>query len=209
MYFMMQSHLRPVSVTIFDLVFLAAVLASATVLTGVVLLAARGQFRQARRVIAAYVIAATSYLVIGMVVSLVRPQRVIDRDVPWCFDDWCLTAQRVTRTLDGTVQFVRVDVTISSRARRVSQHAKGAWLVLIDKAGHRYAPELDSSATPLDVLMKPGDSVATSRVFRLPADARRLGLVTGHGGAYCGVMSFLVIGQSGCLFNKPAMIHIE
>lgn len=195
--------------TIFDLVFLAAVLASAAVLAGVVLLTARGQFRRARRVLATYAIASSAYLIIGVIVSLVTPERVVGRGIPWCFDDWCLTAQRVTRTLDGAVEFVRVDLTISSRARRVSQRAKGAWLILIDEAGHRYAPELDSSAIPLDVLLKPGDSVATSRVFRLPADARRLGLVTGHGGGYCGVMSFLVIGQSGCLFHKPAMIRVE
>ena len=195
--------------TIFDLVFLTAVLASAAALTGVVLLAARGHFRRAIRVLATYAIAAGVYLIIGVVVSFVKPQRVVDRGVPWCFDDWCLTAQRVTRALDGAVEFVRVDVTISSRARRVSQRAKGAWLFLIDDAGHQFAPELDSSAIPLDVLLKPGDSVATSRVFRLPADTRRLGLVTGHGGGYCGAMSFLVIGQSGCLFHKPAMIRIE
>jgi hypothetical protein len=195
--------------TIFDLVFLAAVLASAAVLAGVVLLAVRGQFRRARRVLAAYAIASGAYLIIGVVASLVTPERVVDRGVPWCFDDWCLTAKRVTRTLDGAMEFIRVDVTIASHARRVSQRAKGAWLILIDEAGHRYAPELDPSAIPLDVLLKPGDSVATSRVFRLPAETRRLGLVTGHGGGYCGVMSFLVIGQSGCLFHKPAMIRIE
>src|SRR5262245_9494300 len=78
---------------IFDLVFLTAVLATAAALTGVVLLAARGHFRRAIRVLATYAIAAGVYMIIGVVVSLVKPQRVVDRGVPWCFDDWCLTAQ--------------------------------------------------------------------------------------------------------------------
>jgi hypothetical protein len=36
-----------------------------------------------------------------------------------------------------------------------------------------------------------------------------LGLITGHGGAYCGAMSVLVIGEGGCWFHKPAMIRIQ
>src|SRR5262249_23046755 len=48
----------------------------------------------------------------------------------------------------------RVDLRISSRARRVTQRANGAWLFLFDASGHRYAPQPDPSAVPLDV--RPG-----------------------------------------------------
>jgi len=102
-----------------------------------------------------------------------------------------------------------VGLRISSRARRVTQRASGAWLYLIDDRGHLYSPDPDPSAVPLDVLLQPGESVTTSRVFEIPSGVRRLGLVTGHGGPYCGTMDILIIGASGCLFKKPSMIRIE
>jgi len=196
-------------VTILDLVFLLAVLCSAVVLIGVVVLAMRGRFRRAGRVLGVYVIAAAAYVALGVIVSGIARQRVIAIGDPWCFDDWCLTAERVTRAPDGATALYHADLRIASRARRVTQRANGAWLFLIDASGRRYAPEPDSSAVPLDALLRPGESLATARVFRMPADARAVGLVTGHGGSYCGVMSFLVVGQSGCLFHKPTMIRIE
>jgi hypothetical protein len=195
--------------TVFDLLFLVAALSSFSVLIGVIILAARGQFHRAGRLLRTYALAAVAYVGVGVIVSLAVPQRVIARGVPWCFDDWCLTAERVTRTPDGAMALYRVDLQLSSRARRVTQRANGAWLFLIDGSGRRFAPQADSSAMRLDVLLQPGESVSTSRVFRVPSDARQLGLITGHGGDYCGVMSFLVIGQSGCLFHKAAMIRID
>jgi hypothetical protein len=195
--------------TVFDLAFLVAVLCSAVVLIAVAVLAVRGQTRRARRVLAAYAIAAGGYLTAGVIVSGIEPQRVIELRTPWCFDDWCLTADRVTRTLEGATAVDRIDLRISSRARRVTQRANGAWIFLIDGSGHRYAPQPDSSAVPLDVPLRPGESVTMSRVFRLPATVGPVGLITGHGGDFCGAMSYLVIGQSGCLFHKQTMIRIE
>jgi hypothetical protein len=59
------------------------------------------------------------------------------------------------------------------------------------------------------VLLQPGEIVATSRVFHVPASVRQAGVITGHGGPYCGPMDFLVIGGGGCLFGKPAMIKVQ
>jgi hypothetical protein len=57
--------------------------------------------------------------------------------------------------------------------------------------------------------LQPGESVTTSRTFLVSAPVHRLGLVTGHGGSYCGWEAFLIIGESGCLFKKPTMIQIQ
>jgi hypothetical protein len=48
-------------------------------------------------------------------------------------------------------------------------------------------------------------------VFAVPigSNARILGLITGHGGPYCGPMSVLIIGAGGCLFNRPTMIRVD
>jgi hypothetical protein len=42
----------------------------------------------------------------------------------------------------------------------------------------------------------------------VPRNIRALGLVTGHGGLSCGVMSLVIIGNGGCLFHKQTMIRL-
>ena len=210
-YFAVRSTLYSLvlAVRIFDLLFLFAFLTSVVTLVRVAIVALRGNRVRALRVLRNFAVAALLYLAVGLAVSLVKPQRVIGVREPWCFDDWCLSVQNVSRTPETAEAAYRVDLRIFSQARRVTQRAKGAWIYLVDEHGRRYAPESDPSAVPLSVLLHPQESVATSRVFRVPADVQGLGLITGHGGPYCGPMEFLVIGESGCLFNKPTMIRIQ
>lgn len=146
---------------------------------------------------------------VGVAVAFLKPQRVIRTGDPWCFDDWCLTVENVSRTPGQLEISYRVGLRIFSRARRVAQRANGAWVYLIDGRGRRYSPDPDPSAVPLDVLLQPQESVTTSRIFRVPDNVHELGLITGHGGPYCGPGALLIIGESGCLFRKPTMIRIQ
>jgi hypothetical protein len=149
------------------------------------------------------------YMAASLAVAFARPQRVLSTGEDWCFDDWCLTVDDSRTIAAGPQTAYTVDFRVFSRARRVEQRALGAWIYLIDERGRMYSAESDAAVAPLDVLLQPGESVATSRTFRVPSDAHELGLVTGHGGSYCGVGSILIIGQGGCLFNKPTMIRIR
>jgi hypothetical protein len=195
--------------TIFDLVFLAAALLAMVAFVVVIVLALRGRGAAAAKVLLALAISAAAYIATGLTVSFLRPQRVFAVGEPWCSDDWCLAAERVTEsTAEASVDY-RVELRLFSRARRVSQRARGAWISLIDDHGRRYSPENIPSDTPLDVRLGPGQSVHTSRVFRLPASAHVAGIITGHGGPYCGPMDILVIGESGCVFGKPSLIRID
>lgn len=195
--------------SLFDLVFLLAVLASVVTLVVVAFFAIRGHRSRALRILRGYLACAAVYLLAGMAVSFLKPQRVIPVGEAWCFDDWCLTAEKVSRTPAAAKISYQVGLRISSRARRVAQRARGAWIYLIDDRGHLYSPDPDPSAVPLDVLLQPGQAASTSRVFEVPAGVRLVGLVTGHGGPYCGPMDIVIIGSAGCLFKKPAMIRIE
>ncbi len=196
--------------TIFDLLFIAAFLASIATLLTVAVCFVRERRERAVTLLRNLGMCAAAYFVSGMAVSLFSPQRVIPVGDSWCFDDWCLSVETVSRTPAAAMVSYDVGLRISSRAGRVAQRAKGAWIYLIDDRGRRYSPDSDPSAVPLDVLLQPGESVATSRVFQVPAEVHELGLVTGHGGAsYCGAMSVLIIGGSGCLFNKPDMILLQ
>jgi hypothetical protein len=197
-------------VTIFDLLFLVGILASAVTLITVTVLALRGRGAQAVMILRNFGICAGIYLATSVAFAAFAPQRVIRLGDPWCFDDWCISVKRVDRVLNATLVDYNIGLRIFSRAGRVSQRAKGAWIYLIDDRGKRFSPVAGAVDVPLDVLLKPGESVDASRVFRVPADAQGLGLITGHGGGgYCGAMSILIIGQSGCLFDKPAMIRLQ
>jgi len=195
--------------TIFDLLFLLAVLASLVTMVVAAVFAVRGRRVQALKILLAYGLGAAAYLIAGTAVSFFKPQRVLGTSDPWCFDDWCLTVEAVSRVPGPPGTSYHIGLRIFSRARRVAQRANGAWVYLIDDRGRLYPPDSDPSAVPLDVFLQPQESVTTSRVFHVPDDAHQLGLITGHGGPYCGAMAWLVIGESGCLFRKPTMIRIR
>jgi hypothetical protein len=197
-----------VLVTLFDLWFLACALATAATLVMAAGVAIRGQGRRAGSILKRLGIAAIAYLVLGLIVSAALPQRVLSVGDPWCFDDWCLSVDGVNR-VDGQPDVAyRVSLTIFSRARRVSQRAKGAWIYLIDSRDRRYEPLQDPEAVALDVLLQPGESVKTLRTFRVPASMSGLGLIAGHGRPYCSWFP-LIIGEGGCAFHKPTMVRIE
>jgi hypothetical protein len=195
--------------TIFDLLFLLAALGSVVSFAVAAIFTLRGHRAQALKILRFYLSCALFYLLVGVAVAFFRPQRVIPMGDPWCFDDWCLTVEKVSRTSGEFGTSYRVELRIFSRAGRVAQRANGAWIYLIDDRGRRYSPDLDSSVAPLDLLLQPHQSVNTSRLFHVPDDVQQLGLITGHGGPYCGPMAFLIIGEGGCMFRKPTVIRIQ
>lgn len=194
--------------SLLDLLFIAAFLATVGTLIVAATFAIRRQGARALRILRVLAFCAAAYLLTGIAVSVLKPQRIIAVGQPWCFDDWCLTVENVSRRPALSTVSYQVELRIFSRARRVSQRAKGAWVYLLDDRGRRYSPDPDPSAVPLDVLLRPGESVTTARVFRVPAGIHDLGFITGHGGPPCGPMNILIIGGAGCLFRTPAMIRI-
>ena len=195
--------------TIFDLLFLACVLATAITLTFAVIFALRGRGAKALSIARAYGFCAVAYLAIAMAVDFFKPQRVLAVGAPWCLDDWCLQVENASRATDGPKVTYDIRLRIFSTARGITQRANGAWPYLIDERGHRYAANLDPSAVPLTVQLGPGQSVTTSRKFEVPGDVGALGLITGHDGPCCGAMSLLIIGEGGCLFNRPTLVRIN
>jgi hypothetical protein len=195
--------------TVFDMLFIVAAVASAVTIAVAAVFAVRGQHSRALKLFRLYCICGVSYFAIGIAVAFLRPQRVLNVGDPWCFDDWCLTVEKVVRTDSTSEISYNVDLRISSRARRATQRANKAWIYLIDERGRRYSADPAPSAVPLDVLLRPLESASTQRVFHVPRDTHGLGLITGHGGPYCGPMDLLIIGGGGCLFRKPTVIRIQ
>jgi hypothetical protein len=196
------------AVTLFDLLFILAALASIVTLVFFVVSVVLGKGRRALKIAAGFALCAAVYVAFGLAVSYFRPRRAIAMGEPWCFDDWCLTVEGAERTAAQPDDTYRVDLRYFSTAARVSQRANGAWIYLIDERGRRYSPQADPSEIPLDRMLQPKESVSTTRTFRVPADARNLRLITGHGGGYCGAMYLLIIGEAGCVFGKPVSVTI-
>jgi hypothetical protein len=193
----------------FDLLFLASALITALTMIAVLIVVVRRQWRTAMHIVVAWVIFAVMYLAVSFAISYIRPQRVLAIGDSWCFDDWCLNVNNVNVRPAASRNTYEVQFRMFSRAGRVTQRAKGAWMYLVDDRGQLYLPQPDASQEPLDVVLGPNESVATRRVFQVPTDVHSLGLITGHGSGYCGTMSVLVIGDGGCWFHKPPMIQIK
>jgi len=187
---------------IFDLVFLAAFAVSLFALIAAAIAALRGSIPRAFSILRVWLICCAVYMAASVGVAYAGPQRILQVGDPWCFDDWCLTVKNVQRAGPNYT----VNMTISSQAKRVTQRANGAWIYLRDENDKHYDPA--ASDVPLDVVLRPGESVAAMRSFGVPAGVGQLGLVTGHGGPPCGVMSLIIIGNGGCLFHKQTMIRL-
>jgi len=193
--------------TAFDLLFILIVAASAVTWIAAAVSALRRPRARALRILGVWTVCAVFYLAIVAVVGIASPQRILHPGDPWCFDDWCLIVEQVTHAPAPPQVAYTVSLRIFSHARRVSQRAKGAWIYVIDRDGRRYAPEPDSAATPLDVLLQPGESVSTSRTFKVPPDATDLALITGHGFPYW--LHLPIIGDESGLWHKHAAIRLQ
>jgi len=195
--------------TVFDLTFLTVALCTVIALLRSAVIALRGNGAKALRVLRTLGLFWVVYLGCGLLLSAVRPQRLVSVGTPWCFDDWCLALDGIAERHVGDQVEYTAALTLSSRARRVRQRTRGAWVYLVDDVHQRYAAEPDPTDMPLDVELGPREARSTSRRFVLPAGRRPTGLITGHGGPYCGVMNFLILGDAGCLFGKPSMIRLS
>jgi hypothetical protein len=105
---------------------------------------------------------------------------------------------------DAAISYI-VTLQISSSARRVSQRENGVVVYLTDQRGRRYDPDPDTSDVPLNVLLGPQESVAATRVFEVPADAREIGLVVTDEGGF--PIGWFILGYE-TWFRKPTIVRL-
>ena len=191
--------------SVFDLLFIAVFLATITTLIAAAVAAVRGRRAKAASILRGLGAAIGAYFAIVIVVSLASPRREFRVGEARCYDDWCIAVENVKQTPSAAGIAYRVTFRVSSRARRVSQHEYGLDVYLTDNAGNRFDPKSAVDAPPFSVLVKPGDSVETTRIFNVPAQAHDLDLIIGHTGVFPGCC---IIADEGSLFHKPAILRI-
>jgi len=160
--------------TIYDLLFLAAILASVLTLLAAALLAIFGRGAQALRILGVWSACAAIYVGIGLVAFMLRPVLILNVGDEQCSDDWCIAVQGARRAESN----LEVKLKFFSRAQRVEQSEKGAIVYLTDASGKRYDPV--ETTVPLSTRLAPGESVSTSAVFSIPPEITQLALVVGH-----------------------------
>ncbi|MGH9775701.1 MAG: hypothetical protein ACRD50_12215 [Candidatus Acidiferrales bacterium] len=192
--------------SLFDLLFILSFLASVATLITAAVCAICKRGPRALRILRAYAICLGIYLGIVAIASLFVPRRVLRVGEPECFDDWCISVESFSSTprQNGVSNVVRFQ--LSSRAGRVTQREKNVVVYLTDNHGRRFDPALDSSAVPFDAQLQPQQSIATTRVFEVPADTSGLGLVIAHEGGF--PIGWFIIGDEAW-FRKPAIVPLR
>jgi hypothetical protein len=191
--------------SVFDLLFIMAFFATVVTLFVAALSAIHGRGARAIHLLRGCAICAAVYLGIVALVSLFGARHVLNIGNPRCFDDWCIAVENVRRQPVNAGISYMVTLQISSHAQRVSQRENGVVVYLTDDSGRRYDPVPDNSAVPLNVLLGPEESVAATRSFEVPADARETGLIITHEGGF--PIGWFIIGYETC-FRKPTIVRL-
>jgi Domain of unknown function (DUF4352) len=209
--------------TVFDLVFLLAVLGCFLAFFTLCYFLLRRQWMSARRVSLAFGSFLVLYAVVLLSVSLLSPQHTLAMHQDRCFDDWCLSVEQVMQQpsvgVSPTIVAVRgefylVTVRISSRAKAIIQRALDAQVFLLDASSQRYDPSqrgqqaLDATGQggqSLSSELAPGGSFTRTIVFDLPKGSSHLALVVTHGL----FPDVLVIGSEQSFLHKPTIIELQ
>jgi len=160
------------------------------------------------------------YMSIEVCVALVLPQRIFQIGDMRCFDDWCISVEKVETAESigreahpSRGRFLLVTLRVASHARRVRQSARDALVYLVDDAGNRYDVDdaaqavferLNGQQTPLSAMLDPQTSFVTVRVFDIPPDLKGIGLAVRHG-SWPG---WFIIGDDGSFLRKTPVFVI-
>ena len=190
---------------IFEPLFVLLVLVTILTLITTAVLAVRGKFARAGRIVRRLGLGAGVYLVIVIAVSIFSPQRVYRVGDAQCFDDWCLAVVGARWTNAPAVGRYEVTLRLSNRAKRVPMGEKGTVVYLVDAQGRRYDPLPDGNDVPLDVMLQPGESIDATRAFDVPRDTPNLGLIYTHEGGF--PIGWFIITEGGW-FQEPPIVHL-
>ncbi len=209
--------------TIFDGVLILAVFGCTLALFSLCYFFLRRQWTRARRVLLVLGSFIVLYAAVLLSVSLLSPQRVFAMHQDRCFDDWCISVERVMQqsSVDVAPTVVRahgtfylVTVRISSHARAITQRALDVQIYLLDVKGQHYDPAspgqqaldaMGQGGRPLDSELAPGGSFTRTIVFDLPKSSSHLALGVTHGL----FPDVLVIGSEQSFLHKPTIILLQ
>jgi hypothetical protein len=194
---------------IFDLLFIVLFLATVISLVAAGIATLRKRYASARRVLFTIGVSATIYMAIVCIVSAATPTKILNIGDPQCNDDWCISVESADHVPGNSAISYDVSLRLFSRASRVSQRENHVVVYLTDDQWRRFDPIPQNSDTPFNVLLSPGESVTTHRIFRLPADARGVGVVVSREGGALGCFPGCFVITENDWFHKPPVIRLD
>jgi hypothetical protein len=194
--------------TIFDLLFLVLFLTAAGTLLAIAVAALRGRRARALTLARRLICGVVAYLGVVYAATALSTLVVLHAGDAECSDDWCIAVDGAQRTAKGAAAEYHVKLRIFSRALGRPQRELAATDVyLVDSLWRRYNPVPNATNIPLNTLLQPGESIATERVFEVPAGTHSLGLRVGRSGQPVGPIC-LIIGECEA-FHKGTVIRID
>ena len=192
--------------TPFDLLFIACFVSAVVALVTATVLAARGQGHRAAVIVRRVVVGAAAYFAVLVLVSLVKPQRVVSVGDDQCSDDWCIAVTGVHPALSAGVGAASYTVAfrITSIAKRVVQRERNVVVYLYDDRGRRYDP-VAGAAAPFDTAIAPGEVIPATRQFALPAAARPVSIVVTRDLLF---PSCCIIDYDESFFHKKTLVRL-
>ena len=203
--------------TIFDLIFLLSCLALIVTIARVLYLFARGRSSLGARALRRLSGLLVVYTIALFTAALVQPAKTVGIGVPVCFDDFCVaidSAARWSRIGDvARGDFVVVSGRVISKAGGRRQREPDVYGVLLDGTGNRYRVSdrgeaalrrIGLAGANLTDFVDPMSANAFKLAFEVPADARSLAFITGHGV----FPNALIIGNAQSPFHKPVMVPL-
>src|SRR4051812_21109237 len=123
----------------FDLVFMVTFLGSVGVFLRLAYLLLRGRSPVAWRLATRWLTIVGAYFTVLLTFSITQPTRILPRNAPWCFDDWCLKVDSIARPsaigdLKASGQWIVVSLIVSSRMQRGRQSEPDAFVYLQDSS---------------------------------------------------------------------------
>ena len=164
-----------------------------------------GQFRRGAKLLGITVVVISVYVLAVGVVSLFRPQTIVDVGDSYCSDLWCIGIDRVNASRGENETTYKLDVRIFSDAYSVKTSAQGASLYLFDERGRRFPLVADPSVIPFDVTLDPREVVRTSLTFVTSPDVRHLFL---SGDGRRPFWTKLYFASDWSLWQKPALLRV-
>ena len=164
-----------------------------------------GQFRRGAKLLAVTAGVISVYILMVGVVSLLRPQTIVNVGDSYCSDIWCIGIERVNSTQSENETTYKLDVRIFSDANRVKTSAQGVSLYLSDERGRRFPLIADPSVIPIDIILDPREIVRTSLTFITPPDVHQLFL---SGDGLRPFWTKLYLASDWSLWQKPALLRV-
>ncbi len=170
--------------TVFEPLFILLFLTAVVTLIAAAISAFTGRRSRALNILRRLAIGAAVYFAVVVIVAATSTPHVYHIGEPQCFDDWCITVADAKRAATDSAQTWTVTLRISSRARGITQRENGATVYLTDSLHRRFDVASGTPVMPLDAQLQPGESIESVRIYRLPPDARAVGLVYTHEGVF-------------------------